>query len=341
MNDRIQAWGDQPTQFFYQLTPDKILDAIESSLELRCTGRSFAHNSMENRVYELEIEMTTTETSAYDRFRIVKFYRPGRWSRDQILEEHRFLGRLREDDIPVVAPLVLKDGETLHTLKDLGLHYCVFPKVGGRAPHELTDEQLAEVGRLLARMHNVGATMEPASRVKIDATSYGSQHLEFLLSHSFIPSELADRFKKVVGDLCDYAEPLFSRAEAIQLHGDCHLGNLLWRDRPFWVDFDDSVIGPPVQDLWLMILGRDEIHRDQMNKLLRAYELMREFDWDTLDLIEPLRALRMIHFISWTAKRYEDPAFQNAFPDFGQSKYWHEQIRDLESQWEVCQSFRW
>ncbi len=340
---QTSPWGDQPTQLFYGLTPEKILDALESALEVRCTGRAFAHNSMENRVYELEIDVDPEKCSSpYDQQKIVKFYRPGRWSEEQILEEHSYLLALEEHEIPVVAPLHLTGGKTLLVHPHLKLFFAVFPKVGGRSPFELDNEQIDRVGRLLARMHNVGATMNCQSRVKISPQTYGHNNLSTLLQGEYIPSDLVEDYRRLVEQICEQIDPLFKSVEQIQIHGDCHLGNLLWNDQgPFWVDFDDSVLGPPIQDLWLMILGRDEFHREQLYRLIRSYEMMREFDWETLNLIEPLRALRMIHFSGWIAKRSEDPAFIRAFPEFGKRQYWQQQIHDLRDQSEVIRTNPW
>ncbi|SMF50007.1 serine/threonine protein kinase [Pseudobacteriovorax antillogorgiicola] len=333
MAESESPWGQKETQFFYELTPDKILDAIESVLDVRCTGRAFAHNSMENRVYELELDLEHDPAHPYDKHKIVKFYRPGRWNREQIAEEHRFLLALREDDIPVVAPEILSDGSTLARLEGSGLFYCVFPKVGGRSPHELSGEQIDQVGRLLARLHNVGAAQNAEHRIRISAEAYGRQNLSYLMDHQHLPPHLESTYRDLVQEICDQAESKLESAEQIQIHGDCHLGNLLWgAEGPFWVDFDDSVIGPPVQDLWLMVLGRGAEYKQQMDRLIRSYEMMREFDWASLDLIEPLRALRMIHFHGWIARRAKDPAFQRAFPDFGTELYWATQIHDLQEQ---------
>ena len=325
-------WGNE-TQFFYQLTPEKILDAVESVLDIRCTGRAFAHNSMENRVYELELDLDDDPKHPYDKHKIVKFYRPGRWSEEQILEEHRFLLALKDSDIPVVAPQVLNNGGTLATLEGTGLHYCVFPKVGGRSPHELDQGQIEQVGRLLARLHSVGAAQNAKTRVTLNAQTYGLNNLEHLLSGRHLPMQYESEYKKLVEDVCEKIGKRFANTEMIQIHGDCHLGNLLWgNEGPFWVDFDDSVIGPPVQDLWLMVLGRGDEYKGQMDRLIRSYEMMRDFDWESLDLIEPLRLLRMVHFHGWIAKRYQDPSFQRAFPDFGTDQYWAMQLQDLKDQ---------
>lgn len=341
MQSDQSPWGNQETEFFYQLTPDRILDALESSLAVRCTGRSFAHNSLENRVYELEVETDSEDLSrgAYERFRIVKFYRPGRWSPEQILEEHQFLLKLAEQEIPVVAPLRFTDGRTLHRLPDLDIYYAAFPKVGGRSPAELTPEQVDQVGRLLARMHLVGESLQPQHRLVLEPESYGLNHLQFLVTENRVPESLQPGYKQVVEQICELVTPWFEAAPRIQLHGDAHLGNLLWgREGPFWVDFDDTIIGPPVQDLWLFIPGRDAESRLVLRRLIDNYEMLRAFDWTSVRLIEALRALRMIHFSAWIAKRSADPAFHHFFPDFGTDHYWQVQLRDLQEQYQLLAS---
>lgn len=326
----LSAWGSLETKFFYELTPDKILDAVEG-FGFRCTGRCVALNSMENRVYEVEIESDSKLRT--DHQKIIKFYRPGRWSKEQIQEEHDFLADLTEVEIPVVAPSKNPTGQTICELEDLKIYYTLFPKVGGRNPQELSNEQLPIVGRLLARMHNVGAVKKAQHRINLTPDSYGRESLNFLNSSKLIPTHIENRYSYLVEKICEKSDPLFEKFATQRVHGDCHFGNLLWADTsPFWVDFDDSVVAAPVQDLWLLFPGRDEYSTEQMRNLIIAYDEMRAFDWESLDLIEPLRALRMIHFCAWIAKRWEDPAFKRAFVEFGTDKYWVEQISLLEEQ---------
>lgn len=328
------VWGSSETKYFYELTPERILQAVES-LGLRCTGRCLALNSFENRVYEVEIDIEDEKKikSPSERFRIVKFYRPGRWTAEQIKEEHQFLLDLVELEIPVVAPLVFENGETLLKIPDCNIYCAVFPKVGGRSPDELNAEQLPLVGRLLARMHNAGATRKAEHRIRLSAENYGRASLKFLQDSKTLPRDIAATYTDLVNQICDLTEPLLLKADLQRIHGDCHFGNLLWgKDGPFWVDFDDMLNGPCIQDLWLIIPGRDEYAKQQLSILLEAYEQMRKFDYQSLNLIEPLRALRMIHFSGWIAKRWEDPAFPRAFVDFGTERYWAEQISQLQEQ---------
>lgn len=326
-------WGSKQTEYFYQITPDKILDTVEAE-GYRATGRVLTHNSMENRVYEIELELEDDEiNSVYDKSKIIKFYRPGRWSKEQILDEHQFLEDLTKHDVPVVAPEKLSDGSTVGTVEGLDIYYTIFPKVGGRAPSEMSQEQLEIIGRLLARLHNVGQLRPAPHRIELTPTTYGIQNLKFLLDTRMIPVDLEKRYKTAAEDICQMADPLFQKVKTQRIHGDCHLGNVLWGSQgAFWVDFDDMVTGPTIQDIWLVTPGRDEEGVRDRNTLLNAYESMRHFDDNELKLIEPLRALRYIHFSSWISKRWKDPAFPKAFPLFNSHQYWSEQTRDLEEQ---------
>ena len=335
------AWGDDQTQYFFQLTPERVLAAVEAS-GLLCTGRCSALGSYENRVYEVELEEGEMPAlpgvpagSSMERFarrRVAKFYRPGRWSEEQILEEHRFLADLAEAEVPVVAPIAFADGRTLHVTPD-GIRYAIFPKVGGRAPEELSDEQLMRLGRLLARIHAVGASRPAPSRVRIGPDTYGRANLEFLLSRRLIPGEFEFRYRDAAEKICAAAEPIFATASYHRIHGDCHLSNLLWSDQgPFFLAFDDMLMGPAVQDVWLLVPGRDEEALRSRELLVEGYEEMRSFDRTQLRMVEYLRALRFIHYTAWLARRWEDPAFPQAFPDFGSQRYWEKETRDLEEQ---------
>ncbi len=326
------AWGDKETEFFYNLTPEKILDAVEKA-GFVCSGRVLQLNSMENRVFEVEIDLEERPKHPYEAFRIAKFYRPGRWTEDQIAEEHQFLLDLKDNDLPAVAPLELSNGKTYDRLPDSGIIYTIFPKVGGRNPQELEDEQLQRLGRLLARMHNVGAIRKAEHRIKLTPETYGMQGLKYLLDHHHIPEELKNQYKTTVETICDASTTLFKKFEVQRIHGDAHLGNLLWgQEGPFWVDFDDMVVGPPVQDLWLIAAGRDEFSLKQRSLMVDAYDMMKPFEKESLILIEPLRALRMVHFSAWIAKRWKDSAFPRTFPHFNTWQYWKEQLVDLEEQ---------
>lgn len=333
------VWGDSETRYFYELTPERILDAVEKSAGVRCTGRALALNSMENRVYEIELELDEKPANPSDRFLIAKFYRPGRWTKEQILDEHTYLAELAELEIPVVAPRALANGSTLDQLPDAGLFYAVFPKIGGRSPDELTSDQLAQVGRLLARLHSVGAARPARHRLALTTESYGLANLQHLIDARILPDDIRPAYQATVEQICALSKPWFDAAAVHRIHGDCHRGNLLiGREGMFFVDFDDMVTGPAVQDMWLLIPGRDDESRQQLEAMLEGYETMRDFDRSTLRLIEPLRALRFIHFSAWIGRRWADPAFPRAFPQFGTPRYWQEQLADLRDQLDIISS---
>lgn len=326
------SWGEKETQYFYELGPEQILDAVDD-LGFRCTGRCLALNSMENRVYEIEVDADPEEVEENPSaaFRIAKFYRPGRWSWDQIMDEHRLLYALSSQDIPVVEPLAQEDGESLHELPEIGIFYCLYPRIGGRNPDELNDDQLLRIGRLLARIHNTAATTDASHRIHINPETYGLASLDYLWDEEVLPTDLEDEYADTVEELCQVAQPLFDATDIQPVHGDCHLGNVIWGPQgPFFVDFDDMVNGPSVQDIWLLTPGRDIEARRQRSLLLRGYEEMRTFDHQSLRLVEALRALRYIHFSAWIAKRWSDPAFPRTFIDYGTAQYWREQLMDLK-----------
>jgi len=312
-----QLWGKN-TQYFYQLSPENILNAIDR-LGYRTTGRSLPLNSLENRVYEIEVD---------EGFIIAKFFRPGRWSREQIQEEHDFLFALNEAELPVVEPIKYQ-GESVFVLPELNIYYCLFRRQAGRLEPELNLEQLAQLGRLLGRLHNVGAQTKFKHRLELNIETMLDGNVASLLSMQVIPSDLEKSFSYICEHLKSLCLPAFAtKPTTLRLHGDCHLGNILWRgDQAHLVDFDDSMTGPAVQDIWLCT--RDASEREI---LLENYEIFREFNHNELKLIEPLRAWRFIHHANWLAKRYEDPAFQNAFPQFATRNFWEVKIQDLREQ---------
>ncbi len=326
------VWGNTKTQFFFNLTPETILNAIENT-GFKVTGRCLSLNSMENRVFEVEIDIDDKDVHVpSDRFLVAKFYRPGRWTKEQILDEHNFLLDLKDNEIPVIAPLQINN-ETLFTDKETNLYYCLFPKRGGRIPQEMSDEQLEITGRLLARIHNVGSIKKAEHRIILNPTSFGRNNLKFILDQKIIPTHLESSYQDLVEEICEIGEPLFKKTEQIRIHGDCHWGNLIVRDEEIsFIDFDDMLMGPPVQDIWLVTPGKDAENTRQRNILLAAYETMRDFDNSSLKLVEVLRAFRYIHFSAWIAKRWDDPSFKNAFAHFEDQNYWEVQTNDLRVQ---------
>lgn len=309
-------------RFFFDLTPDAVIKAVEEG-GYEPTGHCLTLNSYENRVYDLMLE---------DGSHVVgKFYRPGRWTREQILEEHRFLHELKADEIPVCAPLTFPDGETLRQTN--GIYYALWPRTGGRVPDELSDDEVSLLGRLLARIHNVGAARPAAHRIELTGEAYGLEPLAYLEEHGFLPSHCRDRYAAAVRAIVELYETLRVGVPVHRIHGDCHLGNLLhgtagW----FFLDFDDFLTGPAVQDLWMLVPARDGEGLRQRELFIDAYRLFRDFDTAWLRLIEPLRALRYIRYAAWIARRWEDPAFPAAFPHFGTVQYWEEETTDLEEQ---------
>ncbi|WP_261172718.1 serine/threonine protein kinase [Chromobacterium amazonense] len=309
---------------FTALTPDAILDAVES-LGLRASGSLLALNSYENRVYQIGIDDAPPL--------IAKFYRPQRWSDAAILEEHAFSLALAEREIPAVPPLLLQ-GQTLH--HHGGFRFALFERRGGRVPELDRADTLQWIGRFLGRIHALGRTEVYQHRPVLDLQSFGREPAAFILAGDWLPPELAPVYRGVVKQALDGVARCFERAgnvAALRLHGDCHVGNLLWTDAgPHFVDFDDSRSGPAVQDLWMLLSGEREEQSRQLAEVLAGYEDFCDFDLRELNLVEALRTLRLIHYSAWLARRWHDPAFPAAFPWFGSSRYWEEQILGLREQ---------
>jgi len=307
---------------FNSLSPDHVIGAIEIGGR-RCTGRFIVLNSYENRVYQLELDD--------DSWVVGKFYRPGRWSRETILDEHRFLFALAAEEIPVACPVELSEGDTIGVVD--GIMFSLFPRVGGRSPQEMTDEQVRMTGRLIARIHNVGARREATHRIALSPRTYGEDNLRFLLESGVIPPEARENYEQTVRIALSRMEPLFLGVPVHPIHGDCHLGNLIeTRDGYTFLDFDDMVVGPAVQDVWMLVPSFDDYGRRQRDVLLEAYEEFRRFDPAWLALVEPLRALRFIHYSAWVARRWSDPVFPRTFPYFGTLMYWQKETQDLREQ---------
>jgi len=318
------VWSDDSTLAYAELQPDDILTAMEE-LGFHCDGRFLALNSYENRVYQIGIE---------DQQPIVtKFYRPGRWSDEAILEEHSFSAELADADIPVVAPLT-PGGKSLHQSGIFRL--SVSPSKGGRAPDLDNEDLLRQLGRLVARIHLLGETKSFQHRPLLDVDTYGYQSVDFLLDEAFIPMELEDAYEGIVDHLFENIDACFERAGDVtdlRLHGDFHPGNVLVAgDRLHIVDLDDARTGPAVQDLWMFLSGDRNEQTPQLATLLEGYEEFRSFDARELNLIEALRTLRIMHYSAWLARRWEDPAFKIAFPWFNSNRYWDEHILSLREQ---------
>lgn len=307
---------------FFSLTPEKVLDAVEAA-GLATNPVCYPLNSFENRVYEVELA---------DRTRIVaKFYRPGRWSREQIEEEHAFVEDLAGDEVPVTPVRRFPDGARVH--RQGHIFYSLAERRGGRAPDELSDELAERLGMLVARLHNVGARRDAPHRLRLTADNFVRASLAWLAEHGTVPPRLAGRYFAVAGEIADCTDRLIAELapETHRLHGDLHLGNLLERDGVLHVlDFDDMLVGPAVQDVWLALPGRDAWARRQREAFLAGYERFRLFDRRTLALIEPLRALRLVHFATWLARRWHDPIFPVTWPQFGTETWWEQELEGLE-----------
>jgi len=309
---------------FARLDPQTVLEAVES-VGLCGDGRLLALNSYENRVYQVGLEEGGPV--------VVKFYRPERWSDAAILEEHAFVAELAEHEIPVV-PATLIDGRTLHSFA--GFRFSVFPRRGGRAP-ELGDPATLEwIGRFIGRIHAVGAARPYTERPALDLQTFGREPYDWLRRHGDIPPELAGTWASVVEQALDGVARCYERAgelPELRLHGDCHGGNVLWTPGgPHFVDFDDSRMGPAVQDLWMLLSGERQEMVGQMADVLAGYEDFCEFHPRQLYLVEALRTLRLIHYSCWLAMRWDDPAFPAAFPWFNTQRYWQDRILELREQ---------
>lgn len=313
------------SQPFYQLTPDTVIDAVES-LGYWCDGRFLELNSYENRVYQVGLEDDTPL--------IAKFYRPARWTDAQILEEHQFCYELAEQELPVVAPIRFESGESLLHFKDY--RFALYPRRGGRAPELADPDHLFRLGQTLGRFHLVGQTRPFTERPALDIQSYGIDSIE-LIAREFIPSSLREAYTSLAEDLLSGIEACYRAAgdvRSIRVHGDCHGGNILWRDdTPNFVDFDDARMAPAVQDLWMLLTGDDRQQQQlQLSEVIEGYTEFAEFDPRELHLVEALRTLRMLHYSAWLARRWDDPAFPRSFTWFNTERYWGEHILQLREQ---------
>jgi Ser/Thr protein kinase RdoA (MazF antagonist) len=308
---------------YARLTPDVIMAAVELC-GFECTGGILGLASYENRVYQIG----TTEG-----FVVTKFYRPGRWSNEQILEEHGFAIELAERDVPVVPPLE-HDGETLH--EHDGYRYAVYERRGGHWPELGTRDERVWLGRFLGRLHAVGATRRFNARATLSPDDMGWRSVEELLDSDWIPDHLYASYRSVTEQILDAVDRCFDEVgdyRHLRIHGDCHRGNVLWTDDgPHFVDLDDCVTGPAVQDLWLFLAGSRDDMAGQLGELLEGYTQFFDFDYRELRLIEALRALRLIHYTAWITRRWDDPAFPRAFPWLAEPRYWEEHVQAVLEQ---------
>jgi Ser/Thr protein kinase RdoA (MazF antagonist) len=305
---------------FAELGPDLILDAIESA-GVRVDSGLLALNSYENRVYQFTAE---------DRKRyVVKFYRPQRWSEAQLLEEHQFALELAQHEIPLVAP-ILYNGDSLLRYKNF--YFAIYPSAGGRQFEVDNLEQIEWMGRFIGRIHQVSKGKDFVHRPSFNVESHLKQPFMELQNSELVPEQLKQAFFTILEQVAEQTDEMYQCTNPIRLHGDCHPGNILWRDGPTFVDLDDCRSGPAMQDLWMMLSGDRTQQTLQLDTLISAYEEFSDFDHGQLNLIEPLRAMRMVHYMAWLSKRWQDPAFPQAFPWFASDKYWEQQILALKEQ---------
>jgi Ser/Thr protein kinase RdoA (MazF antagonist) len=319
--------GTQPAAPYAALTPACLLDAVETT-GLRCDGRLAALNSYENRVYQVWLEGGTPADSV-----IAKVYRPRRWTREAILEEHAYALALAHTELPVVAPLAF-NGRTLH--EQAGFLLALYPRQGGRTPEFEDEETLRWLGRFIARIHAIGALAPFRQRPEIGLREFGHEPVRFVLDNGFVPPDLREAYETTARDVLARVERRWREAGAfrrLRLHGDCHAGNILWADAgPHFVDLDDARMGPAVQDLWMWLTGERAEQQHQLAVIIAGYREFHDFHPAELALIEPLRTLRIIHYAGWLARRWDDPAFPQNFPFFNTQRYWQDHILALREQ---------
>lgn len=310
------------TEYFYELTPERITKAFSmAGLEVLPSLRWL--NSLENRVIEAE------DTDG-DRW-VGKFYRPGRWSKAALREEHDFMTELLEADLPVRPPLELDNGDTVAEIE--GVLFCIFPHQLGRMPDEITLQHAQDLGSLVAGIHKVGERGKFRHRPRIGPSTWGLESLRQLEQERVVPEKIWTHYRELVEELVDRLEGLFEDFQSLRLHGDLHRANILWSSMgPGFVDFDDTTTGPAVQDLWMLLPGRDDDDWGLKEAFLKSYETVRPFDMEELELVEPLRALKFVRHAAWVARRRKDPAFFKVFPEVETDGYWRRELKDLEGQ---------
>ena len=319
-----------PKEFDFQdLTPDILLTAVENALGLTMSGLAHPLASYINRVYE-----TQAMDAARTRF-IAKFYRPGRWSRAAIEEEHHFVLECAADEIPVVAPLHLEPGGTVGEVD--GILFAIYPKRLGRALEPLADEDWRRLGRVVARLHTVGGRKDAPNRVWLHPAHSTTQDIAQLRDGDFVALKHQREFAEVTRDVLEMITPLFADLESIRIHGDCHPGNLLERPQEgiLVIDFDDMAMGPPIQDLWMLLPEHALKARREIDLILEGYEDFREFDYASLRLIEPLRIMRILYFMAWCSRQIDDPKFRHHFPHWGSEAFWQREVADLRRQQQI------
>ena len=315
---------------FANLSPDLIVDAVEAA-GFPSDGRILALGSYENRVFQVGLEDDDPV--------VVKFYRPGRWTDLAIAEEHAFARELATEEIPVIAPFDLPAADEIGTGPVPvfgGFRFAIYPRRGGQWPELGTEDDRQWIGRFLGRIHAVGATRQFEHRARLSPQAMGRDSVAYLLAGDFVADYIRHRYEQVTAELFDLVEAQFAQAGQLRLlriHGDCHRNNVLWTAAgPHFVDLDDCMMGPAIQDIWMLLAGRPAEMRAQLDEILEGYSKFAEFDPVEATLIEPLRVLRMVHYAAWLARRWDDPAFPKAFPWFGEARYWERHVAELEEQ---------
>ena len=332
---------------FENLTPSGIIEAVETAVGEYLTGLTSPLPSYINRVYELQTESGTRL--------IAKFYRPGRWGREAILEEHAFTADCAAEDIPVIAPMPLPgsgapmplsgSGAPMPlsgsgTLAEVdGIYFAVFPKKGGRQFEIISDNDWIRIGRLAGRLHVAGSRRSAETRVRLHPMLSTARDLEYLIDGGFVAPASMKRFRDVTSRILGVITPMFDDMEFLRIHGDMHRGNLIFRpdEGIMLIDFDDMMTAPPVQDIWMLLPDHAHLCHREINLILDGYEQFREFDYRSLKLIEPLRIMRIIYFLAWCARQTADNQFRRNFPDWGTENFWRKEIDDLAHQLEIVQ----
>ena len=329
------ARDKSPEEIFRDLGPDQVLNLVEQAADISLTNLFRPLNSYINRVFELE----RSDGAGL----IVKFYRPGRWNKETIIEEHQFLLELAEAEVPVIPPLSFSGADNEGTLGLFeGVPFALFEKKGGRSVDEFNDDQWEQLGRLIGRVHSIGSVTSAPSRPSMSPLASTRQQLDYLMSTNLLSERFKDQFSAAVMAIIAETAPLFEQVRLIRIHGDCHFSNIIHRpgESFYLIDFDDMVMGPPIQDIWMLLPGSLEDAFVEMDIFLEGYETFHPFDRRSFNLIEPLRAMRFIHYITWCGYQVAVDGHTRVIPDFGTDEYWQREIEDLYDQLERIKDTR-